>query len=193
MPSGSAGTWAAPRSPVSGCPATCAPRPEVTGRGALPWSPALLLHDGHLALIRRERPDGLQHSLSGGLVEDGEDAATALRGELLEELGLDLGALPEPPVLCFVQEQETRRPGETALLRRRHLVFTARLPGHLHRAVAAVEQDDPGRAPVLWLPLTAVAGLHLCPAVGPVLHRAAEPAAGPALPAPMTGDSYRWR
>lgn len=156
---------------------------------------AVLLHDGRLALIRRQPSAGVQHSLPGGLVEDGEDPATALRRELLEELGLDLGALPEPPVLRFVQEQETQRPGGTTLFRRRHLVFTAHLPDHLHRTVAVIEQDDPGRAPVKWLPLAAAASLHLYPAVGPVLEQAAraEPSGGPLLLLPMTDLTYRWR
>ncbi|WP_327072116.1 NUDIX hydrolase [Kitasatospora purpeofusca] len=154
---------------------------------------AILLNDHHLALIRRERPDGVQHSLPGGLLQLGEDPYAALRRELLEELGLDPDDLPVPPVLRFIQEQETQRPGEAARFRRRHLVFTARLPDHLHRAVAAVEQDDPGRAPVEWIPLADAVGLHLYPAVGPVLHQAAEPAAGPVLLAPMTSTSYQWR
>ncbi|MFI8086661.1 hypothetical protein ACIF6L_38495 [Kitasatospora sp. NPDC086009] len=35
----------------------------------------------------------------------------------------------------------------------------------------SVEPDDPGRAPVVWLPLAEAAGLHLCPAVGLVVER----------------------
>ncbi|WP_380286486.1 hypothetical protein [Kitasatospora purpeofusca] len=96
-------------------------------------------------------------------------------------------------MLRFVQEQETERPGEAGLFRRRHLVFTVHLPDRLHRTVAAAELDDPGRAPVEWIPLADAAGLHLYPAVGSVLHQAAEPAAGPVLLAPMTSASYRWR
>ncbi len=153
---------------------------------------ALLLYDGCLALIRRERPDGAQYSLPGGLVEPGEDPADTLRRELLEELGLDLGGLPEPPRLCFVQEQETLRPGEATLFRRRHLVFTASLADHLHATVATTEQDDPDRAPVEWIPLTDATSLHLYPDVGPVLDQA-EQSGGPLLLAPMTDETYRWR
>ncbi|MFI8085350.1 NUDIX domain-containing protein [Kitasatospora sp. NPDC086009] len=158
---------------------------------------AALLHDDRLALIRRDRPDGVQHSLPGGLVAPGEDPATALRRELLEELGLDLDDLPTPPRLRFAQDQATARPGETTLFRRRHLVFTARLPDHLHHAVAAAELDDPGRAPVVWLPLAQAAGLHLYPDIGAVLAQAVRPdtaqAGGPMLLPAMTGAAYQWR
>ncbi len=57
---------------------------------------AVLIHDGRLCLIRRQREAGFQQSLPGGLVEDGEEPETALRRELLEELGLDLAVLPAP-------------------------------------------------------------------------------------------------
>ncbi|MER6401739.1 NUDIX hydrolase [Kitasatospora sp. NPDC001603] len=76
---------------------------------------AVLLHDGRLALIRRQRPHGVQHTLPGGLVENGEDPLAALRRELLVELGLDVDVLPVPPVLRFVQEQEMERPGVSTL------------------------------------------------------------------------------
>ncbi|MFJ9953401.1 hypothetical protein [Kitasatospora sp. NPDC091207] len=52
-------------------------------------------------------------------------------------------------------------------------MFTARLPDALHRSVARTEQDDTDRAPVVGLPLAEAAGLHLYPAVGPVLDQAA--------------------
>ncbi|WP_051712245.1 NUDIX domain-containing protein [Streptomyces sp. NRRL S-350] len=140
----------------------------------------------------------LQHSLPGGLVEDedGEEAADALSRELLEELCLDLAALPDPPVLRFVQDQETERPGEAEPFRRRHLVFTAHLPDGLHQAVATTEQDAPDRAPVVWLPVADAAGLHLYPDVGAVLGQAVRlgaAAGGPVLLPAMTATSSRWR
>ncbi|MER5642151.1 NUDIX domain-containing protein [Kitasatospora sp. NPDC002227] len=157
---------------------------------------AVLVHDGRLCLIRRHRDAGLQHSLPGGLVEDGEEPEAALRRELIEELGLDLAVLPVPPVLRFVQDQETERPGETEPFRRRHLVFTAHLPDHLVEVVSAVEQDDPDRAPVVWLPAADAARLHLYPDIGAILGQALRPdaaAGGPVLLPAMTGASYQWR
>ncbi|MFE7564350.1 hypothetical protein [Kitasatospora sp. NPDC057500] len=53
----------------------------------------------------------------------------------------------------------------------------AHLPGYLVEAVAAVEQDDPGQAPVVWLSAAAAAGLRLYPDVGAVLREAVPTAA----------------
>ncbi|MDH6145248.1 8-oxo-dGTP pyrophosphatase MutT (NUDIX family) [Kitasatospora sp. GP30] len=156
---------------------------------------AVLLYDGRLCLIRRQRPAGVQLSLPGGVVEDGEDATEALRRELLEELRLDLAVLPDPPVLRFVQDQSTPRPDEDEPFRRRRLVFTAHLHEDLVAAVAQAEQDDPDQAPVVWLPMADAAGLHLYPAIGAVLGQAArtDTATGPLLLPAMTGASYQWR
>lgn len=105
--------------------------------------------------------------------------------ELLGELGFDLAVLPDPLVLRLVQDQETERPGESVPFRRRHLVFIA----HLAVAVALVEQDDPGQAPVVWLPAADAAGLHLYPDVGAVLGQALRPDA--AAGGPHRGEADR--
>ncbi|WP_195911327.1 hypothetical protein [Streptomyces kaniharaensis] len=63
-------------------------------------------------------------------------------------------------------------------------------------AVALVEQDDPGQAPVVWLPVANAAGLHLYPDVGAVLGQPVRPdvtVGGPVLLPAMTTTSYRWR
>ncbi|WP_441248287.1 NUDIX hydrolase [Kitasatospora sp. McL0602] len=173
------------------------PAATTSGAGSAPVRVrvcAVLLHDGQVCLIRRQRPAGPQLSLPGGLVDDGEDPPTALRRELLEELGLDPDALPAPPLLRFVQDQETLRPGESAPFRRQHLVFTAHLPHDLHRAVARTEQDDHDQAPAVRVPADTAAGLHLYPAIGDALHQAARPhtTTGPLLLPAMTGASYQW-
>ncbi|WP_051965522.1 NUDIX domain-containing protein [Kitasatospora mediocidica] len=159
---------------------------------------AVLLHDALVCLIRRQRPAGVQLSFPGGVGEDedDEDPIDALRRELLEELGLDLAALPVPPVLRFVQDQETERPGEVEPFRRRHLVYVAHLPDHLVEAVAVAEQDAPDEAPVVWLPVADAAGLHLYPDVGAALAQAVLPdtaAGGPVLLPAMSGAAYQWR
>ncbi|MEV7356872.1 NUDIX hydrolase [Kitasatospora sp. NPDC091276] len=97
---------------------------------------AALGDNGRVCLIRRQRPAGLQLSLPGGRVENGEDPTDALRRELLEEPGLDLAVLPASPVLRFVQDQETERPGET----------TPPAPG-LHRPPAGQPPPKPSPAP----------------------------------------------
>ncbi|MBO1418592.1 hypothetical protein [Streptomyces sp. FH025] len=63
-------------------------------------------------------------------------------------------------------------------------------------AVVQAERDDPGRAPVVWLPLADAAGLHLYPDIGAVLGQAVRPdtaAGGPVLLPAMSGASYQWR
>jgi len=71
----------------------------------------VILHDGQVALIHRQRPGGGQYSLPGGLVHADEEVTVALARELNEELGFDVTALPHRPELRWVQDQITTRPG----------------------------------------------------------------------------------
>lgn len=48
----------------------------------------IVLQEGHIALVRVERPDGTWRDLPGGALEPGEDDAAALVRELGEETGL---------------------------------------------------------------------------------------------------------
>ncbi|MCU7826955.1 NUDIX hydrolase [Kitasatospora sp. DSM 101779] len=154
---------------------------------------ALLAADGGVCLIRRERPDGVQYSLPGGLVEAGEDAFTALHRELREELGLNAATAPEAPALRWVQDQATTRPGRDGVFRRRHLVFLLHLPPSAREGLATVELDATDRAAVVWCDPLRAAGLHLYPAVGSVLAPGAAARTRPVLLPPMTDTTYRWR
>lgn len=157
---------------------------------------ALLVAGDAVCLIRRQRPDGVQHSLPGGLVEAGEDAFSALHRELHEELGLDATAAPGAPVLRWVQDQAGTRPGRDGVFRRRHLVFVLRLPTTARDGLAAVELDAADPTAVVWCDPARAARLHLYPALGGVLARAATdpaPRRRPVLLPPMTDTTYRWR
>ncbi|MFD9125834.1 NUDIX hydrolase [Kitasatospora sp. NPDC059571] len=156
---------------------------------------AVVLGDGGICLIRRERPAGVQYSLPGGLAEDGEPPLAALHRELGEELGLDTAAVDGPPVLRWVQEQTSTRPGRDGVFRRRHLVFVLHLPPGARGTLATAELDAPDAAPIVWPDPASAAGLHLYPAVGAVLARIGDtpPPTGPALLPPMTDATYSWR
>ena len=107
-------------------PAEAAPATALTVRAC-----CLILHDGQVALIHRQRPGGDQYSVPGGVVHADEEVTAALARELEEELGLDVTALPRPPELRWVQDQITTRPGSTAPFRRLHLIrVLPDLPSH---------------------------------------------------------------
>ncbi|MFI9276116.1 NUDIX hydrolase [Kitasatospora sp. NPDC052896] len=132
----------------------------------------------------------------GGPVEDDEEARDALRRELLEESSFDRAALPSPPRLRFLQDQETPRPGGSGPFPRRHLVFTAHLPDHLVEAVARTEQDNIDQAPVVWRSAADAVGRHLHPAIGDALDQVTRPGTttgGPLLLRALTGASYQRR
>ncbi|MFI5532017.1 NUDIX hydrolase [Kitasatospora sp. NPDC051853] len=154
---------------------------------------AVLLEGGRVCLIRRERPDGVQYSLPGGVVEAGEEPAVALLRELREELGLEVAEMGRAPVLRWVQHQVSSRPGAAVPFRREHRVFVLRLPDGAAEGLAPVELGVPDRAPVVWEEIGRAAGLHLYPAVGSGLHLAERGSGvGPEELPPMTDDTFRW-
>ncbi len=155
----------------------------------------IILQDGQLALIHRQRPGGDQYSLPGGLVHADEEVTAALGRELNEELGLDVSALPYPPELRWVQDQITTRPGSTAMFRRLHLIHVLHLPPHARHAMAATEQDAEDYARIIWTPAGQAARLHLYPAAGAAIETlvgtCGQPV--PVLLPPITDKSFRWR
>ncbi|MFJ5927584.1 NUDIX domain-containing protein [Kitasatospora sp. NPDC092948] len=157
----------------------------------------LVSPDGRVCVIRRHRPGGVQHSLPGGLLADGEQPADALRREIREELGLDLVAADVDPAPRFEQHQATTRPGGSRLFLRRHLVCVVHLPQALADGVALVELDAADTTEVLWPAPADLAGSHLYPDIGEHLvaaaTQAAPAAAAPVLLPAMTDASYQWR
>jgi 8-oxo-dGTP diphosphatase len=155
----------------------------------------LILQDRQVALIRRQRPGGDQHSVPGGLVRADEQVTAALARELSEELHLDVSALPRPPALRWVQDQVTTRPGSTALFRRLHLIHVLHLPPRARRAMAATEQDTEDHARITWTPVGQAARLHLYPAVSAAIGTLADASDQPVsvLLPPITDQNFRWR
>ncbi|WP_282203129.1 NUDIX hydrolase [Kitasatospora fiedleri] len=154
----------------------------------------VLLNRGELCLIRRRRAEGEQYSLPGGLLDPGEGVAAGLARELGEELGPDIAGLSAAPRLRWVQEQETSRPGGGGLFRRRHLVHVLGVSDRVRALVAATERDAEDANQVVWVPLAEAAGLHLYPAVGPVLAGPLPRGDAPPVRLPRMDDlSYRWR
>ncbi|MFD6426212.1 NUDIX domain-containing protein [Streptomyces sp. NPDC060198] len=166
------------------------PAPAVTVRVC-----AAIVESGEICLIRRTRPGGEQHSLPGGLLAPDEQVPDALARELREELTLDVGALPSPPRLLWVQDQITTRPGRPGTFRRLHLIHSLVLPRRVRDSLPDTEQDAEYPTSVVWVPLAKAADLHLYPAVAEVLGLLL-PAAAPPRPVllpPITDRTYRWR
>jgi 8-oxo-dGTP pyrophosphatase MutT (NUDIX family) len=176
---------------TTAAPAQAAPATALTVRAC-----CLLLHDGQVALIHRQRPGGDQYSVPGGIVHADEEVPAALARELDEELGLDVTALPRPPELRWVQDQITTRPGSTGPFRRLHLIHVLTdLPSRARQAMAATEQDAEDYAQITWAPIGQAAGLHLYPAVGAAIETLAgtRTQGPPVLLPPITDQSFRWR
>ncbi|QDN54177.1 NUDIX hydrolase [Streptomyces sp. S1D4-20] len=153
---------------------------------------AVILEGRQICLIHRQRPDGDQYSLPGGLVHADEEVPAALARELKEELDLDLSALPGRPELRWVQDQITTRPGSDAPFRRLHLIHVLHVPPHARHTMAATEQDAEDHARIVWTDLDQAARLHLYPAAAEALSALATQASPVLLP-PITDRTYSWR
>jgi 8-oxo-dGTP diphosphatase len=156
----------------------------------------IILHDGQVALIHRQRPGGDQYSLPGGFVHADEQVPAALARELSEELGLDVTVLHRRPELRWVQDQLTTRPGSTDPFRRLHLIHVLPdLPSQARHAMAATEQDAEDHPQVTWTPVGQAARLHLYPAAGTAIETlvgaCVQPV--PVLLPPVTDQNFRWR
>jgi ADP-ribose pyrophosphatase YjhB (NUDIX family) len=172
-------------------PAQAAPVTALTVRAC-----CVILHDGQIALIQRQRPDGDQYSVPGGVVHADEEVPAALARELSEEFCLDLSSLPQAPELRWVQDQITTRPGTGAPFRRLHLIHVLPdLPARARHAMAATEQDAEDEARIVWTEVGQAKRLHLYPAVGEALAALADSGSqhGPVLLSPITDRTFRWR
>ncbi|MFQ6196967.1 NUDIX hydrolase [Streptomyces sp. NPDC000405] len=171
-------------------PCTAEPTTAITVRSC-----AVILHDQHVCLILRQRPDGDQHSLPGGLVHADEEVPAALARELKEELDLDVRALPVEPQLRWVQDQITTRPGSATQFRRLHLIHVLHLPPHARHGIAATEQDAEDHTRIVWAELHQAPKLHLYPAVGNAIATLTSTthATTSVLLSPITDRIYRWR
>jgi 8-oxo-dGTP pyrophosphatase MutT (NUDIX family) len=156
----------------------------------------VILQDSQVALIHRQRPDGDQYSVPGGLVHAHEEVTAALARELDEELGLDVSALPSQPQLRWVQDQITTRPGSSAPFRRLHLIHVLRdLPPRARHAMAATEQDAEDCARIIWTGIDQAARLHLYPAIGEAIGTlpGTSTETAPVLLPPITDLTFHWR
>ena len=155
---------------------------------------ALVTQHEEFALIRRVRGGVEQYTVPGGNVdlEAAEPLDEALRRELDEELGLRLKPETELRLLA-VQDQMVSRPGPTAPPRKLHLVFHVPVDGEQRAAMAGVEHDELGEGQIVWRSRAEAVGLHLFPAVGPLLAGWDErsPAGSLLLPG-LTDANFRW-
>ncbi|MEU2232568.1 NUDIX hydrolase [Streptomyces vietnamensis] len=155
---------------------------------------AVIVNAGEICLIHRRRAEGVdQYTLPGGLRHVGEGATAALARELKEELGLDAAWLFAPPVLRWVQDQITIRPGSMEPFQRLHLIHTVDVPDGIRSLIATTEQDADDTTRIVWASLARAAVLHLYPAVGAALATPADTWGGPVELPSMVDGTYVWR
>lgn len=159
---------------------------------------ALVFCGDEVALIRRDRAGSVHYSPPGGNVEDGEDLACALRRELAEELGLDVG-LAEGGDLLWVVDQRVTRPGPTPPPRKLHLIHRLHITAEVRATLAEQEWDEQPDGShavgvIEWIDYRETAGLPLFPPIGAALAALPDPraATADAALAAVTDDNYTW-
>jgi len=156
----------------------------------------VILHDGQVALIHRQRPGGDQYSLPGGIVHADEEVPAALARELNEELGLDVTALPRRPELRRVTSSP---PAPAAPRRSAGPTSSTCCPTshcwHARSAMAGTELDAEDHARIVWTRTGQASRLQLYPAVGGAIEILASTHVQPVLLLlpPITDQSFRWR
>nr|WP_248628167.1 NUDIX hydrolase [Nonomuraea coxensis] len=160
---------------------------------------ALVFCGDEVALLRRDRPDGIcLFTTIGGNVCEGEPLDAALARELEEELALAPGSGTEPELL-WLMDARVSRPGSTPSPRKLHLIYRLHVSPEVRRALATHELDEMAAGGhevghVQWIDYRQAADLPLFPPVGAALARLAGPAARPGaveLPA-VTDKEYSW-
>ncbi|MEC4575020.1 NUDIX domain-containing protein [Streptomyces virginiae] len=159
---------------------------------------ALVFCGDEVALIRRDRGGSVHYSPPGGNVEDGEDLTCALRRELAEELGLDIG-LAEGGDLLWVIDQRVTRPGPTPPPRKLHLIHRLHITPELRDTLAEEEWDEQPDGShevgvIEWIDYRETAGLPVFPPIGAALAALPDPRAATADAAldAVTDANYTW-
>jgi ADP-ribose pyrophosphatase YjhB (NUDIX family) len=139
------------------------PKPLVTTR-------AIILHRGHVLLIRAEDPGRVWYFLPGGLLEHGETLEQACAREVREETGLQVHVRRPLYLREFIAERHQRRsvnmPSNHHVL---GLLFLCELrPEDAARPFEQLGefQPDPGAKGVKgleWVPLDRVAQIEIMP------------------------------
>ncbi|MFI2373212.1 NUDIX hydrolase [Streptomyces sp. NPDC018833] len=156
---------------------------------------AVIFQGEEVALICRTNALGTKHyTLPGGNVEATEDLPAALHRELLEELDLDLCAIPSPPRFTWILDSMVSRPGGTPP-RKVHLVYRIQISSSMRTRLRVYEDDEHlGAGQVVWVPYRQTASLHLFPPVPLAQLQAPESAvdAASCLLPPLSDENYTW-
>ncbi len=138
-------------------------RPLVGARG-------IVLHRGHIMLLRGEEPGRVYYFLPGGMVRHGETLGAACEREVFEETGVRVHARRMLYVREFIAARHKRR---TAGMPENHHVvaavflcevagsFAAQAPSTLGKFTP--DHGAGGVTGLFWLPQNQIAGIDLHP------------------------------